>query len=231
MLEKERAELRRLLGSLPGNWQATEKLRQKYREERLQGLQSELEQYAQLKVKFMKRWERGQNERHLLHPNEKASNRKKVERLKKKMEEINGDIRAVAAHMPSPSSTPRRRQHAAPPVPPELKSAAIDAAEGLTRCAEELSNSPGHFAALTRGCRADAAKMRGAADGLFGRLAPRSDHGRASLLLKLAHRREALAKEAQREARGYGVTQAAEGAVRHFSDVVACGDLSGFELW
>ena len=80
-------------------------------------------------------------------------------------------------------------------------------------------------------CRADAVEMRGAAGGLFERSAPRSDHGRASILLKLAHRREALAKEVQHEAKGYGVTQAAEEAVRHFSDVVACGDLSGFELW
>jgi hypothetical protein len=158
--------------------------------------------------------------------NMKATNRKTIERLTREIADVAGK---AAAYGDPPITTKR----ALPPaVPASDIISVIRLVAGIERCAEELAEKPGEFAAFHKACKGDAAALHQAADALWGS-GTAADHGRAVVLRRRAQERAELATEALRLAKGAGgagkgaaVAHGRSGAAL-LAELCACKDFGG----
>ena len=228
--EQQRRQLsanRELLGELtagmPHNFAFTDALRRSYEQKRAGQLRVELAQMEATKEALHSMFKRGQNSRFMPTANMKATNRKTIEKLTREIADVAGK---AAAYGDPPMTTKR----ALPPaVPASDIISVIRLVAGIERCAEELAEKPGEFAAFHKACKGDAAALHQAADALWGS-GTAADHGRAVVLRRRAQERAELATEALRLAKGAG--GAGEGAaVAHgrsgaalLAELCACKD-------
>lgn len=219
-LSASRKRLGELTADMPHDFQITDTLRRSYEQKRAEGLRAELAQMEATKEALQRMFQRGQNSRFMPTANMKATNRKGIERLKREIEDV---AEKAAAYGAPPINTKR----ALPPaVPASDKVSVILLVAGIERCAEELAEKPGEFAAFHKACNGDAAALHRAAGALSGS-GTAADRGRAVVFRRRAQERAELATDALRLAKSAGAVACGRSGAALLLELSACSDFGG----